>query len=59
MRGDMSVFPLYAFIAWAQKTLTFYCTLFICLFIYLHEYLQHVSAYNRPSLGQHIVPQVL
>ena len=28
----------------------------IYLFIYLREYLQHISAYNRPSLGQHIVP---
>jgi len=58
MRGAMSVFPLHAFMAWTQKIFTLHC-LFIYLFIYLHEYLQHVSAYNRPSLRQHIFPKVL
>ena len=44
MSGAFSLFPLYAFMAWAGKTLSFYC--FICTYFYFHaiNYLQALIA---------------
>jgi len=44
MSGDISLFPLYAFMAWAGKILLFYC--FICTYFYFHamNYLQALIA---------------
>jgi hypothetical protein len=44
MSGAFSLFPRYAFVAWAGKTLSFYC--FMCTYFYFYamNYLQALIA---------------